>query len=261
MDNSQARTATEHPRPIGPEIGDAFGMLLMECWECNGEPNRVLEFVERDDGYLAAGDASRYFAPSEAWGTLDRWACAQAHGRILDIGSGAGRHALYLQNVGHEVVALDVSPLAGEVCRRRGMEQVVTGTVPNLLVPEVKPFTSFLLLGNNLGLLRDTQNAPHLLQTLAELATPNAVIIGQGTDPYRTESPLHIAYHQRNRVLGRMPGQIRMRVRHENITTDWFDYLFTSIEELRGLVAPSAWRLEHYETEGASYVAVLRLSD
>ncbi|MBA3944816.1 MAG: methyltransferase domain-containing protein [Herpetosiphonaceae bacterium] len=232
----------------------------MECCESGAEPGRVLEFVERDDGYLAAGDARRYFVEPEAWSVLDRWACNQVQGRILDIGSGAGRHALYLQHAGHEVVALDVSPLAAEVCRRRGVHRIVVGTVSDLLTPLIKPFDSFLMLGNNLGLLRDAQNARSLFQTLAELATPDAVIIGQGMDPCQTESQLHLAYHQHNRDVGRMPGQIRMRVRHANIATDWFDYLFCSIEELEGLVANTEWRLEQCETEGASYIAVLRRS-
>jgi hypothetical protein len=42
----------------------------------------------------------------------------------------------------------------------------------------------------------------------------------------------HRAYHERNRALGRLPGQIRLRVRYQNLATPWFDYLFASVEEI-----------------------------
>lgn len=86
------------------------------------------------------------------------------------------------------------------------------------------------------------------------------MIIGQGLDPYQTENLLHLGYHRRNRSLGRMPGQIRLRLCHQNLATDWFDYLFTSLEELEGLLDGSGWRIEGWETEGASYIVLLRRS-
>jgi methylase of polypeptide subunit release factors len=63
-----------------------------------------------------------------------RQACAEARGRILDIGAGAGRAALYLQETGRDVVAPDVSPGAVDVCKRRGVRRTVIGTVEDLAV-------------------------------------------------------------------------------------------------------------------------------
>ena len=244
--------------PVGPQLGDAFGALLLACWEAGAAPSEVWEFVERDDGFLGGGDAARYFAAPEAWGSLDTWACRQAQGRILDLGCGAGRHTLLLQQAGHDVVALDVSPGAIEVCRRRGVLQPLLGTVAELRLAAVAPFDTLLLLGNNLGLLQNAQQAPALLAALAAVAAPDARVIGQSQDPQATSNPVHLSYHHRNRGLGRMPGQIRMRVRHNNLATDWFDYLFASVAELEQLVAGSAWQIEQIEADGASYIAVLR---
>jgi 2-polyprenyl-3-methyl-5-hydroxy-6-metoxy-1,4-benzoquinol methylase len=44
-------------------------------------------------------------------------------GRVLDIGVGAGRHSLYLQEKGFNVLGIDVSPLILEVCRKRGLKK------------------------------------------------------------------------------------------------------------------------------------------
>lgn len=244
----------------GPRRGDAFGAGLLECWERGAAPYAAFELIERDDGFLGAMDAARYFAEPERWGQLDHWVCDRARGRVLDVGSGAGRHALYLQERGLEVVALDISPLAGEVCRRRGVRQVFTGTVMDLAAAGDGPFDSFLFMGNNLGLLGGAEQAPRLLAALAALAAPGAALLGGGMDPYRTENELHLAYHARNRALGRMGGQVRMRSRHRDLATDWFDYLFATLDELRSLLEGTPWRLEAHETQpnGAGYVALLR---
>ena len=92
------------PPEDGPRLGDAFGALLLACWERGAAPGEVLEVVERDDGYVTTGDAARYFAEPDVWPRLDRWACDRAHGRVLDVGAGAGRHALLLQERGHAVI-------------------------------------------------------------------------------------------------------------------------------------------------------------
>src|SRR5215469_2807903 len=94
------------------------------------------------------------------------WALARAPGRVLDLGAGAGRASLVLQERGQDVVALDVSPGAIEVCRRRGVHQVYLGTVAELAATRPAPFDSVLMLGNNLGLLGSPQHAREVLAAL-----------------------------------------------------------------------------------------------
>ena len=77
-------------------------------------------------------------------------------------------------------------------------------------------------------------------------------------DPYRTEDPSHLAYQAENRRRGRMAGQIRMRIRFNDLATRWFDYLFVSKVELASLVEGTGWRLADTIDDGsAQYVAVL----
>lgn len=72
-----------------------------------------------------------------------------------------------------------------------------------------------------------------MLANLARLAAPGARLLGLGTDPYATTTPEHLAYHESNQRRGRIPGQLRIRVRHGNVATGWFDYLLASVSELR----------------------------
>jgi SAM-dependent methyltransferase len=242
----------------GPVPGDAFGQALARCWASGIQPGQAFEVIERDDGYLGVGDAARYFASPEDWSPAERQAVWRASGRILDIGCGAGRHAVVLRDGGHDVTGLELSPGAAGVARDRGI-RVVEGSI--VAPPSgLGRFDTLLLLGNNLGLLGSATTAGRVLTNLADLAAPDARVIGIGMDPYQTTVVEHLAYHELNRHRGRYPGQIRMRVRDGVVATDWFDYLFLSPDEFVALVAESRWKVDHIDTEdGPNYLAVLSL--
>jgi SAM-dependent methyltransferase len=260
MSESSSGTGRRAEPALEPLVGDAFGATLLACYENGMTPWSAVEIVERDDGFIDSSDASRYFIQPDAFGALDRWACAKVGERVVDVGSGAGRASLYLQDLGRDVLALDVSPLAAEVCRRRGVENVFLGTLDDVARTGAGPFDSFLMLGNNLGLLGSPTEAVRLLATMAALAAPNAIIAAQGTDPYQTDNPVHHGYHSYNRSRRRMGGQLRIRVRRRELATDWFDYLFVTLDELAALLAPTRWRIEESQVDNAQYAVVLRLA-
>jgi SAM-dependent methyltransferase len=99
-------------------LDDAHGRLILDYFE-SGEG---LEVVERDDGFIDASGygPAAYFAPYRRWPKAERAAMRLVRGRMLDVGCGAGRVALELQEHGHDVVGIDISPLALGVARRRG---------------------------------------------------------------------------------------------------------------------------------------------
>ena len=100
---------------------DAYGQLLLAALE----GDEVAEIVERDDGFIDASTMGPklYFAPFRRWPSHHRRAMRHAKGRVLDVGAGAGRVSLHLQERGQDVVAIDNSPGAIAVCRRRGVRE------------------------------------------------------------------------------------------------------------------------------------------
>jgi hypothetical protein len=92
------------------------------------------------------------------------------------------------------------------------------------------------------------------------MATPGAILAGTCLDPLQTADPAHLGHHERNRAAGRMPGQLRIRVRYRNLATDWWDYLFMSLEELGSLVEPTAWRIDETAEDGPLYAVRMRLT-
>ena len=224
-------------------IGDAFGHVLLACHAGGGVPDVAFELIERSDGHLGVMDAARYFVPADDWTATTRFATERARGRILDVGAGAGRVALELQAQGYDVVALDVSEGATTVCRERGVRATFTGSVFDFAATAPEPFDTFLMLGNNLGLLGGAEDARPFLDALARMARPGAAVIGETLDPYRTNNPDHLRYQEDNRTLGRLPGQLRLRIRHLQLATAWWDYLFCTPKELESIVAPTRWEL------------------
>jgi SAM-dependent methyltransferase len=111
-------------------LSDAYGRAMLDRLEGAGEGE---EIVERDDGYVHVGAGpSFYLAPFRDWGAHDRGAMRFVRGRVLDIGCGAGRVALHLQERSFEVLAIDTSPLAIQVCRLRGVRRAEVGSIANL---------------------------------------------------------------------------------------------------------------------------------
>jgi SAM-dependent methyltransferase len=216
---------------------DAFGHALLDHLE--GRAGH--ELIERSDGYIAvsAGTDTYFAEPTDQ----QRRVAEHAVGRVLDVGCGAGRHALYLQEHGREVVGIDVSPLAIEVCRRRGLRDARHMSVEEVDA-SLGSFDTVLMLGNNLALLGSAAGAKRILKRLHGVVVPGGRLIGETLDPYESGDPDHLAYHAENRSEGRMGGQIRMRVRYKKYRSPWFDYLFLSREELEELLEGTGWRLK-----------------
>jgi SAM-dependent methyltransferase len=227
---------------------DGYGEMLLAALEEGGE---MLEIVERDDGLIMASrfGPEAYLAPYRKWPSRQRRAMRLVRGRVLDVGAGAGRVALHLQEKGHDVVSIDVSPGAIEVCKRRGVRDARVMRVEDVDA-SLGMLDTVVMFGNNLGLLASKTRGRRLLRRLHTLTSERARILGETLDPYTTEDPLHLAYHERNRRRGRMAGQIRLRIRYRDVATPWFDYLFVSRDELEELLEGTGWHLARTIEDG-----------
>lgn len=216
------------------------------------------EIAERDDGLIAiAPGPAMYLAPYPKWSAPERRAIRQARGRVLDLGCNAGRHALWLQERGHDVLALDVSPLAIKTARLRGVKRARVLSVTQV-TRRLGEFDTILMLGNNFGLMANAQRARRMLKRFAGMTSANARVLAGSVEVYATKEAVHRRYHRRNRARGRMGGQIRLRIRFREFCSPWFDYLMVSKSELRGLVRGTGWRVARsYDDAAGRYVAIL----
>lgn len=216
--------------------------------------------IEREDGLLfnlPKKEIESYFLEFNDWPYSQKKAIQFAKGRVLDIGAGAGRVALYLQTQGHGVTSIDISPLAIEVCRKRGVKDAKILSIDEVDCFNPHTFDSVILYGSNFGLFGSFDKAKDLLKKLDTITTEDSLIIAESCDPYQVKTRSYLSYYQRNRDLGKMPGQFRMRMRLEDYVGDWFDYLYASKAEMETILKDTAWKVKTYFDSEYTYIAIL----
>ncbi|MDP9225280.1 MAG: class I SAM-dependent methyltransferase [Actinomycetota bacterium] len=177
---------------------DAYGQLLLAALE----GDEVVEIVERDDGFISASTMGPklYVAPFRRWPSHHRRAMRYAKGRVLDVGAGAGRVSLHLQERGQDVVAIDNSPGAIAVCRRRGVREARVLAF-DAIDESLGTFNTIVLFGNNFGLFGTPTKAKQLLRRLHRMTSNDARIIVESRDVERrggADAPWHRRYRERN---------------------------------------------------------------
>jgi len=237
---------------------DAFGQAMYDYLQGKGGA----EITERDDGYFnASGGPALYLSEYKDWPVCQKEALRYAKGKVLDIGCGAGRHCLYLQKKGLDVLGIDNSPLAIKVCKLRGLRKTKVMSITQVSA-KLGQFETILMLGNNFGLLTNPKRAKRLLKRFYIMTTPRARIIAESWDPYQTDDPIHLAYHKLNKSRGRMAGQVRIRIRHKKYVTSWFDYLLASKDEMQQILTGTGWKVKRFiDAKAGQYIAIIGKQD
>ncbi len=156
---------------------DAMGAAIKEYY-ATGRASRLNVLSEMfDDDEIPVPYLFRSF---DEMPPLEQQALAYCCGSVLDVGAGAGCHALALQERGVDVTALDISPLSCEVMRERGIRQVVC---QNVMAPNFQGnFDTLLLLMNGIGMAGTIEALPDLLGKLKQLLAPGGQILTDSCD-------------------------------------------------------------------------------
>lgn len=187
---------------------------------------------------------------------LEQKALNMAYGKVLDIGAGAGCHALALQERGLDVKAIDISPLSCEVMKERGIKDV---ECVNLFCKQLQgKYDTLLLLMNGTGIAGKLNQLPALLNRLKELLSEEGQILIDSSDLkyiYENEDgsmdiDLNAPYY----------GEVDYQMQYRDIKGEPFDWLYTdpmllaSVSKQCGLQCQIIEQGEHYD-----YLAKLTL--
>lgn len=111
---------------------------------------------------------------------LEQTALKHCRGKVLDVGCGAGSHSLYLQQEKKiQVIPIDISKKAVEICKLRGLENAIFHDFFKL---ENEKFDTILLLMNGSGIIGKLQNLTLFFEKLKSLLAPNGRVLIDSSD-------------------------------------------------------------------------------
>jgi SAM-dependent methyltransferase len=235
---------------------DVFGRALFD-WAKGGT---LPEVLEREDGFTQVGAGPDvYLSAFNDWPSAERKSIRYMGGRVMDVGCGAGRVALELQDRGVDVVGLDASPLAARAAKTRGVRKVWSMPIEDL-DSRIEAFDSIVLFGNNFGIFETTTRARQVLTSWAKRTKPGARIFVESTSAYFGGAPaFDRSYYHMNKARGRSPGQVKLRYHYGHLVGAWFSWIYVSRSELRTILVGTGWHLERVMGDHPSepYVAIL----
>jgi len=205
--------------------------------------------VRAEDGEEERTPARVFFRGPGEFSALDEAALDLCRGRVLDVGAGAGCHSLVLQARGLCVTALDVSPEAVEVMRRRGVRDVCCGDVFTFAGAR---FDTLLILMNGIGLVGTIHGLDRFLGGVPRLLADGGQILLDSFDPGPPDPERPHRY----------AGEMRFQLEYQGVRGAFYDFLVLDFETLRRRAGGAGWRCETiWQEDEGHYLARLTATE
>ncbi|MEO7214322.1 class I SAM-dependent methyltransferase [Mucilaginibacter sp.] len=209
---------------------DIFGQAL---WDHFKTAKSAKLFINNKYGPKEEMPLDIYFRGEDEMPDLELLALDQCKGRVLDIGAGAGSHALVLQQRGIEVTAMDISGKAVAIMQERGVKQAIEHDIFNY---GGEKFDTLLLLMNGIGLCGNIQQLRVFLQHTKKLLKPGGQLLFDSSD---------IAYlYEGNPPAGNYYGELWYQYAYKGQKNEWFQWLYIDADTLIQVAAEEGWAIE-----------------
>jgi SAM-dependent methyltransferase len=238
---------------MGVTMRDLLGRVLRDYHD---DELKAAPVHRRDDDHTSRAPAEWYFLPGEEWPDFERAGVGKVRGDVLDVGCGAGRTSLWLQERGHHVLAVDRSPGALAVASDRGVARVAVADV-DLLPVTADEYDTVVFAGLQFAVGTDRRDLAERLRRLWTVVPPGGRIVADLSDPTRVVDPEHAEYQADHTVEEGLTHR-RFRLEYDGETGPWMDLLSVSPDVLEDLAAETGWLVGSLEHDGgARYWAVL----
>lgn len=174
-----------------------------------------------------------FFRDADEMPDLELFAITECKGKVLDIGAGAGSHALLLQDRGVDVTAIDISQLAVQVMQERGVKKAFEA---DIFTYHPGKFDTLLLLMNGIGLAGDLDGLKKLLMHFKSLLNPEGQILFDSSD---------INYlYEGNLPQDKYYGEIAYQYQYKQLKTEWFKWLYIDEQTLLSIAAELGFKAD-----------------
>ena len=207
---------------------DLFGQAMLDFYTNNNPSNITTETSISDADEM---DIAYMFRNYKDMPPVEQEALDRSYGKVLDIGCGAGSHALYLQNNKKlDITAIDFSENAIQTCRLRGLKNAKNANLFDFYT-DVK-FDTILLLMNGTGICGKISNLNKFIQKIKSLLSKDGQILIDSTD-------IRYMYDRDNEDNIILPfdmnyfGELQFFLTYKNQKCTAFDWLYLDFETLK----------------------------
>lgn len=228
---------------------DVYGAALHDYYYAKKRAPLILHNNYGEDEEMPV---DLFFREENDFPELEFIALSLCDGKVLDVGAGAGSHSLYLQKQGFDVTALEISTMACEIMKARGVKHIVNQDIFNY---REEKFDTLLFLMNGIGLV---ETVGGLKQLLAHCKT----ILKQGGQLLFDSSDIAYLYE------GHIPkgetyyGEVKFQYEYQNQIGDPFGWLYIDQDTLIKIAQKDGWVVQMlYEDENDQYLVRMSLRD
>jgi SAM-dependent methyltransferase len=230
-------------------IGDPIGKAIQEYAKTKKPDDIIVSSEICEDDIIPVEVLFRTFDEMPEIETL---AVHTAKGRVLDVGAGAGAHALEMKKKGCDVLAIDISKGAVDYMISQGLnaQEIDFFKLKN------EKFDSIIMLMNGIGIAGSLANLENTLRHAKSLMNENGQLIFDSSDIkylYEDEDgslwvDLNTEYY----------GNFRFKMKYKGQATNWFDWLYVDFDTLFVAAQNVGLKAERLYNKDNNYLAVLK---
>ena len=208
---------------MSTEFGDPIGKAILEYVKTNKPDDIIVSSEICEDDIIPI---EVLFRNKEEMPDLEVCALKKASGRVLDVGAGAGVHALEMKKNGCDVLAIDISKGAIMHLKSIGLnaEQI------NFFDIKDQKFDTITMLMNGIGIAGTLSNLEKTLSHAKSLLNPGGKILCDSCD-------IRYLYEDEDGALWvnlntEYYGNFRFQMSYKKETGPWFDWLYVDFDSL-----------------------------
>lgn len=173
-----------------------------------------------------------FFRDDTDFPELEHIALALCDGRVLDVGAGVGSHALYLQQQGFDVTALEISEAACSIMKQRDVQKIIR---EDFFALQEGNYDTLLFLMNGIGLVGTIAGLRALLRHSKKLLSDKGQLLFDSSniaylyEEYRIPKPEHYF------------GEIHFQYEYKGHKGKPFHWLYIDQQELIKIAREEGW--------------------
>lgn len=192
-----------------------------------------------------------FFRTEEEMPDIELEAMDLCEGRVLDVGGGAGSHALILQERGFEVIALDISPSAVAIMKARGIQNAVEGDIFSY---QGEKFDTLLFLMNGIGVTGTLEGFKNFLSHAKTLLNDDGQLLFDSSN-------IAYLYDDTEMPTDKYYGEVSYQYEYKGVKGDWFNWVYIDLQTLKTIAKELGWECHHLFDDGNDqYLAEMRVS-